>query len=593
MLLEWTIGNFKSVAGPVTLPLAPLTILVGANSSGKSTILQSILAVMQTFGSPVSSSVHPLILNGEYLKLGTWKDVLHQGQQDAVLSIGFRLRAESGFTIKVDATCRLVTNSLDELPRLVLDSAFIGSDDAQVRIVRYELDKSIDADLRSDGSNYRFAELAPRAPAALPVAPKVELRPKVDHLLPSGYWEQFDTNLDQLEKALRLCELCMRTPDAVPPAQDQLQRIPLDSRLGEEFRTTLRNVLKPNMDRLPQTQGYETGWQLFQYCRTVGDWVKEAAAKLPAPIRARIASDLRNERPNTIERMRKAKNYKPDYAWRLEPLPGKLDSYRTTTIDYFVKRIGYLGPLRDDPRAIYALPPVPEDSDLGTRGEYTAAVLQHHHNDIVWCPIPGDTAYKATRMPLGKAVAQWLVYMGLVDDVTACDRGKIGTELVLHVADVHLPLDLTSVGVGVSQVLPSIVMGLMAPPGSTLLLEQPELHLHPKVQSILGDFLLGMVHSGRQCIVESHSEYLVNRLRRRIAEAPSDTIQKCIQMYFVERERGESIFRTVEPNEYGAIPDWPRGFFDQGPDEAKLIIEAAGAKRKRKVEALRPTGRGQ
>ena len=196
------------------------------------------------------------------------------------------------------------------------------------------------------------------------------------------------------------------------------------------------------------------------------------------------------------------------------------------------------------------------------------------------------------EIPLGEAVARWLVHMDLVDEVKTSDRGKFGTELTLHLPDIDRTLDLTNVGVGVSQVLPSVVMGLLSPPGSTLLMEQPELHLHPKVQAILGDFLIGLARNGRQCIVETHSEYLVNRLRRRIAEAPGDSVQKLIQIYFVERIGGRSVFRAVEPNDYGAIPDWPKGFFDQGPDEAQLIIQAAAKKRQAKLEVHGATQKG-
>ena len=61
----------------------------------------------------------------------------------------------------------------------------------------------------------------------------------------------------------------------------------------------------------------------------------------------------------------------------------------------------------------------------------------------------------------------------------------------------ELVLDLTSVGVGISQVVPVIVMCLLAPPGSLVLLEQPELHLHPALQQRLGDFLLACARAGR------------------------------------------------------------------------------------------------
>ncbi|MEM7534657.1 MAG: AAA family ATPase, partial [Chloroflexota bacterium] len=77
MLSEWTISNFKSINEPVTLQLAPLTIFSGINSSGKSTILQSILTLCQTFmDSPEEGCLN---LNGKYLQLGTISDIQHTG----------------------------------------------------------------------------------------------------------------------------------------------------------------------------------------------------------------------------------------------------------------------------------------------------------------------------------------------------------------------------------------------------------------------------------------------------------------------------------------------------------------------------------
>lgn len=148
--------------------------------------------------------------------------------------------------------------------------------------------------------------------------------------------------------------------------------------------------------------------------------------------------------------------------------------------------------------------------------------------------------------------------------------------------------DLTSIGVGVSQVLPTLVMGLIAPRGTTFLLEQPELHLHPRVQSILADFLLGLTWVGKQCIIETHSEYLINRLRRRVAEDHSNKLMDKINIYFVEREKGKSKFQKVDLNEFGAVINWPKGFFDEGPGEAQLIMTAAMEKRRQaKLDAER------
>ena len=86
MLSKWSVENFKSVSGRVDLTLRPLTIFAGANSSGKSTIIQSILLTKQTFKD--SPSNRALALNGPILKLGRFDDVKHIQTTDDFISFG-------------------------------------------------------------------------------------------------------------------------------------------------------------------------------------------------------------------------------------------------------------------------------------------------------------------------------------------------------------------------------------------------------------------------------------------------------------------------------------------------------------------------
>jgi predicted ATPase len=126
-------------------------------------------------------------------------------------------------------------------------------------------------------------------------------------------------------------------------------------------------------------------------------------------------------------------------------------------------------------------------------------------------------------------------------------------------------------------------MSLLADRDTTLIFEQPELHLHPKVQTRLADFFLSIVLSGKQCLIETHSEYMINRLRyRAAAEEHSNRVPDSLKIYFVEKNDGASHFREVTVNEYGAILDWPEGFFDQSQFEAESILRAAAAKKRKK-----------
>ena len=252
----------------------------------------------------------------------------------------------------------------------------------------------------------------------------------------------------------------------------------------------------------------------------------------------------------------------------------------------FGNQIFYLGPLRDDPRTIYAIPPLPNQRDVGLKGEYTAAMLNVHYQLPINYPLPPpekfNGRYSIESGKLGDAVQVWLERMGLAESFKTEMISKVGYQLEVRPKGVKQDLDLMSLGVGVSQVLPTIVMALLAPEDSVLVFEQPEVHLHPKVQSVLGDFFLGIVGCGKQCIVETHSEHLINRTRRRIAESEDTNILDQLQIYFVELQNGVSQFRSVEPNEFGAITDWPTDFFDEVEKESSAIVRSAMEKRRRK-----------
>ena len=135
----------------------------------------------------------------------------------------------------------------------------------------------------------------------------------------------------------------------------------------------------------------------------------------------------------------------------------------------------------------------------------------------------------------------WLKRMGLIDSFAVVEIGS-GTnlyELRVAVAGFSTSVSITDVGFGVSQVLPVLVQVFYAPTDTPVILEQPEIHLHPAAQSALGDVLLGaMKDNGSELIVETHSEHLLHRIQLRIAE---ERISKDdVALYFIEAGEGRS-----------------------------------------------------
>jgi predicted ATPase len=110
-------------------------------------------------------------------------------------------------------------------------------------------------------------------------------------------------------------------------------------------------------------------------------------------------------------------------------------------------------------------------------------------------------------------------------------------------------------------------------------MEQPELHLHPAMQQHLADFLLACARSGRQLIIETHSDHFVSRLRRRVAEDGDDSTRDLIAFVFAEMRNGKTNYRRVKPTRYGSLEEWPEGFVDQTAKESQAILRAVAKKK--------------
>ena len=213
-----------------------------------------------------------------------------------------------------------------------------------------------------------------------------------------------------------------------------------------------------------------------------------------------------------------------------------------TRFENLFHSIRYLGPLREYPRQHYAW-----------QGEHSAGVGQRGEEMV--------TALFSGRIQLrfiDKQILEWLQRLDLIDSyrLNPIPNTEKNYEFLVRKYKGGPEVRLIDVGFGVSQVLPVLVLCYYVPEGSILILEQPEAHLHPKVQSELADLLIEVVKSRRlQIILESHSEHLILRLMRRIAEeqiSADDTA-----FYFCEMNEGTSQIERLNVDNYGNITNWP------------------------------------
>ncbi len=240
-------------------------------------------------------------------------------------------------------------------------------------------------------------------------------------------------------------------------------------------------------------------------------------------------------------------------------------------------RIFYLGPLREHPRREYRWSGA-SPADVGPSGENTI-------DAILAATAQGEVRNLGPRRRLMKfqeMIAHWLVRLGMIQAFEIREIGS-GTNLYQACVRTHRnspETTLTDVGFGVSQVLPVLVLLYYVPEGSIVMMEQPEIHLHPSVQSELADVMLAVARHRRvQIIVESHSEHLLRRFQRRAAEA---SVPSCdLRLYFIQTRRGAAELNDLKLNEWGEIENWPPRFFG---DEMSEIAAIAKASLERQVE---------
>jgi predicted ATPase len=123
---------------------------------------------------------------------------------------------------------------------------------------------------------------------------------------------------------------------------------------------------------------------------------------------------------------------------------------------------------------------------------------------------------------------------------------------------------------------------LSAKPGALLLLENPEAHLHPKGQAVLAELMVRAAKCGVQIVVETHSDHLINRLRRLVAEDLSNELAGLINILFVQQsdDQRSSYIEPLRLNEEGQIENWPPNFLIETAEDARAIVKAGIAKRR-------------
>lgn len=598
MINKWILNNFKSIEEPENLVFRPLTIFTGANSSGKSTVLQSILLVSQTLQSPIDS--RSIVLNGGIKKFGSYSDIVNRREHKKDLTIGFDI------TDDLFVSKRFYSPLMEEVKHLHCQFV-VGSkikDNLQPDIKKLEincLDGAMKSATLSIKQRSRIAghlkELVDLGKLPRLDEMRYDVKAKIDDGFSNVRFEGRSSK-DKYAGA----SFTHFLPNYVLSYYDRISRIStrfferLDGRMhpryygldGEDVKL-LSDLLRPvgmkiaeelseSFESISNAQRRSIAKERYEQYMTDGE-IEQLFDVI------RIASTHSAQADQYIKTLKDAtREFEPVYGFDHTVshfIPG-VDFIK----EFFSNHIWYLGPLREEPKALYPLESDGSMHDVGYKGENAAAVFDYNRNESIDYIAPSafenldNVKLSKGKGTLEEAVTQWLVYLGVANDIATSDRGKIGHTMQIS-NDLKIKQDLTHVGVGVSQVLPILIMSLLADKGDVIILEQPELHLHPKVQTRLADFFVSMNALGKQCLVETHSEYMINRLRYLVAKSEDSKISSDTMIYFVHKEDNHSVYQQVTINKYGVIADWPEGFFDESEKTAADVLKAGVEKRKK------------
>ncbi len=567
MKITYRLTNFKAFQDTGVIDLAPITVLCGANSVGKSSILKSLLLLRQSTAERRSrlaqnAPTQPLLFNGELTRLGSWTDAVFGKSRTSKIGMSWSAKG-----------------NLNEIPS---NRNFHFRNRTRLQqSTKNSFDFGLDVELRSNFS--QTEELST-------VLSKISVR--TDDLNVIFYeQDEFSSSYNGIYIA------------SVNNISKLLSGLPIHVFYGLDAAKEIFDVLKNSIFNITSGSLFlllEGPFPISTTPKLDVSWLVFFETVLEAITKSRIGT--RGPRPgwlvnfeHTLLAFRKQMEAQADYEVEnlqqdvLHSLARLFCLGLDFTISFCLlgfspvwKQLRYLGPLRSQPQRFYQF----DDTggvDIGVSGEFTVQVLALEANNIITVSsIETNSDGRISISPQSKkslleATNEWLEIMGLPAVHPAVLRQSL-YELRVGKIDVALP----DVGFGVSQVLPIVVEALRCGRGDTIILEQPEIHLHPKVQAALADFFIARSKDGVKFIIESHSEYLIKRLCRRISEDTVKNVNELVNIVFIEKTMEQDVHcQKIDVNEYGEIRNWPSGFFDNQED---MYWTAAALKRRRELK---------
>ena len=534
--------NYKAFASG-ELAFKPITILLGANSVGKSSIIQLILMLLQSATDKADLSA--LKTNGEIVSLGNIANLFRNRNTAKPIELSIELDDTYTYWLR--------RNLLESIYKRL---------QIEYRKLERMGDDRISQELKGRNFNSYIAESESNFKKICDLMDEAYGSFNYSYLLFEA--DNFETWKKEYLISYQILNRIIRE---VPSSSSRLRcRVELGYNAANRNKTNILYISRLSIETIPDDIASPKFAQLLGL--QVGKPLSHPTVELTSDVLnaaqiAEINEEFHKFRKQIIPNVRR--NIFSYFTPELDsdilftpivqqlPLPLKYTmqilqfALQSVEQEFEIGKINYVSPLRAYPKRYYYLDKTKTPKSLDTlNGDSIAEVLKNNSK-------------------LKDKVNAWLQHFQIAIDVHIIEEAIHK----LKVQQNKLELDITDVGFGISQILPVIVQGFFTPAGSLTMIEQPEMHLHPKMQADLADLFIDIAlpqqpnqeerSFQKYLLIETHSEYLLKRLRRRIADKTISADD--VAIYYIEqKESNQSTISAIDIGRTGLF-EWPEEFY--------------------------------
>lgn len=545
MISTFSGSNYKAF-NDFKLELRPVTVLLGANSSGKSALINSLLMLSQSADSTLISE-SPLRLNGNKTGMGETLNIIKDKNPANRLSFSFELSQKDNIRKKISEAKAAILQDHDNVVRYM--SHFVSpqfsknapADPSALAAFHKLLPKLEEITFRSRESSISIAKIKDFKSIYLKLIKNYRAVMGSARVIP-GLPEAF-FNLTQIA-SLKKIEDCFTGFLELPPAKITPSKVSYSFAYNKRLEC-LQVVEYAQYNRL--------GGVILGY-KKEGNKARISSDVIDSGALSRSRSELlKLVSPDSLVFMKHATDLNRSFGsfssleGSSSPFAAILSRVVNITSKHVLSalsglQVNHVSPLRAFPQRYYLLDKSVHHTKLNVLdGTELAEVLKNNPT------IKDNINLLLAPFNIGIDIEK-------VNDIIY--------KIVVNQDDVNL--ELTDVGFGISQALPILVQAYLSPPGSLTIIEQPEIHLHPNMQAWLTDAVIKIALTERKrFLIETHSDALIRRIRLRIVDDSSELTEDDVKIYHLHRDKinRHTLLDDIKISDNGDIK-WPKDFMD-------------------------------